>query len=59
MTLSNVFVRLMAGFLFAALALGLLPFLLIHNLAEVMGLSGLYTSPLVLLQKLYPEEKKG
>ncbi|MCA0756746.1 hypothetical protein KP806_16945 [Paenibacillus sp. N4] len=49
MTLGKMLRCLTAGFLFGVLAIGILPFLLIFNWAEMLGLSEYGASPLFML----------
>ena len=58
MRIGKIFLSFSLGFLLAALAIGLLPFLLIFNLADVAGYSELFTSPLFLIDKLYKDRNQ-
>lgn len=59
MTLSKILIRMSLGFVFALIALGLLPFLVIFSWAELLGVSELYTSPLLLIQRLYRDPDRA
>lgn len=49
MTLGKVIRSLSIGFIFSILAIGLLPFLVIFNWADMLNLAELETSPLFIL----------
>ncbi len=59
MSLRKALLCIFAGFVFAVLVIGLMPFLTVYSWSEMTGLSELYSSPLMLLNKLYRKNKES